>query len=115
MACILPFEDPQENATVPQAYAVLVEAHLNFETQAIIGVFRVWRSRAAYQSGKQPMQTIPVPLDPNEGGKEFFAQYGIDGAGCALGPRLRDWCIHRSKELAAAVPSEQTANDPSDV
>lgn len=107
MACVLTIDDPQDTATISNAYAVLVEAHLNFELQALIGVFKIWRSMAAYNANKEAILTISVPLKPDEGGKDFFKQFGIDGAGCQMGPNIRDWCIARSPDLAGAIPAEQ--------
>lgn len=108
MACTLTVDDPQGTSPISDAYAVLVEAHLNFELQAVIGVFKIWRSCAAYQAGKQAMLTISVPIKPEDGGKDFFQKHGIDGAGCQLGPHIRNWCISRSPQLAGAVPVAAT-------
>lgn len=109
MACTLSVEDPQGTTAISDAYAVLVEAHLNFELQALIGVFKIWRSRDAYQADKQAMLTISVPLKPEDGGKDFFNKHGIDGAGCQLGPNIRDWCINRDPQLNGAVPAESSS------
>lgn len=103
MSCSLTIEDPQGTDNISNAYAVLTEVHLNFELQAFIGVFKVWRSREAYQAERQPVTVIQVTVKPDEGGKDFFSKFGIDGAGCQLGPHIRDWCIARHPQLAGAV------------
>ena len=104
ISCAVKVDDPQETALIVDAYAVLVEAHLNFELKALIGVFKIWRSKSAYQAGKQAMLLISTPVKPEEGGKEFFSKYGIDGVSCQMGPSILDWCITYSPELANLVP-----------
>lgn len=103
MSCSLTIEDPQGTEDISNAYAVLTEVHLNFELQAFIGVFKVWRSSEAYQAGRQPMTAMQVTVKPEEGGKDFFSKFGIDGADCQLGPRVRDWCIARLPQSNNAV------------
>lgn len=103
MSFSLTIEDPQGTENISNAYGVLTEVHMNFELQAFIGVFKIWRSREAYQSGRQHVTIIQVPVKPEEGGKDFFAQRGIDGAGCQLGPHILNWCVARHPQMAGAT------------
>jgi hypothetical protein len=103
-ACTLTVDDPQDTGSVENAFAVLVEVHLNFEIQALIGVFKVWRSRQAYELKREPMTTLPIAFKPEEGGTEFFAQYGSVAQDSLLPDQLLAWCITHSPLLAGAKP-----------
>lgn len=101
-ALFLDLEDPEGTAPVINAYCVLVETHFNYETKAVVAVFKCWRSREAFEAKKKPFNAIQISLPPNEGGSEFFASHanGMD----ALKSVMISFCIDSGK-LPAKNPS----------
>lgn len=89
--------DPQDLNPVLNAFCVLVEVHLNYESQALVAGFKCWRSKTAYDAGKNPFELIRVELTPNNGGIEFFTQNNIDGANLQLGPKLLNYLLANNK------------------
>jgi hypothetical protein len=110
ISCFINVDDPQEIAKIENAYAVLMEAHLNFEMQAVIGVFKIWRSEEAYLAQKQAMAELKVPFTPDEGGKEFFECHGMDGANGVMAKNLLKWCVLKSP-IMREVDARLTAED----
>jgi hypothetical protein len=74
-ALFLDLEDPEGTAPVIDAYCVLSETHFNHETQAVVAVFKCWRSREAFEAKKKAFNAIQINLPPKEGGFDFFEQH----------------------------------------
>ena len=84
MAFEMDLNDPEEDKVVKDAYCVLVEVHMNFETQTLVGVYKCWRSKQAWQSSYRPFETFNCALESEKGGKLFFEQNGADGTNFQL-------------------------------
>jgi hypothetical protein len=85
-------DDPQDLSPVVNAFCLLVEAHISFETKAVVAVFRCWRSQQAYLSGKNAFEAIRVELAPDKGGNEFFSTHTED---LKIGPSLFRYLIKK--------------------
>lgn len=94
-------DDPQGTEPIQRAYCVLVEVHLNYELQATIGVFQCWRSKSAYEAGREAFSVLQAKFAPDEGGKLFFNE-NADIAE-KLGQALRDHSVTHSSELQGAI------------
>lgn len=100
----LDLDDPHDLEPVKQAYCVLVEAHMNFELEALVAVFKCWKSKQAFTANRKPFHIIQVPFPPEEGGKEFFQKWNTDGASAQLSTHLRNHCLlHASLAQAKGV------------
>jgi hypothetical protein len=110
MAFFIDLDDPQDIETIKEAFCVLVEVHLNYSVQAAIAVFNCWRSVAAYEANKEPFTSIKIEFAPEEGGKLFFKNQGIDGARGFLGPNLTEFALKtklKSARMAYAQKEDQ--------
>lgn len=93
VAIQLDIEDPHDLMPVKQAYCVLVEVHMNFELQALIAVFKCWKSEQAFTANRKAFRTIQVPFSPEEGGKDFFQKWDTDAASSSLSVHLKNHCL----------------------
>lgn len=107
---VLAFEmqlpDPEEDKVVPNAYCVLVEVHMNFETKTLVGVYKCWRSKQAWQSKYKPFETFNCTLESDKGGKMYFEQYGVDGAQTQLVKNLHQFYVQQNVLGAIKLPEE---------
>ena len=99
-------EDPEDTGKVEQSYCVLTEVHANFKSYTVVALFECWRSKQAFEADKQPFNTITIELEPDNGGKEYFAENGADGANMHLAPALRDFCLSKAQNLQGAKKAE---------
>jgi hypothetical protein len=106
VAVQLSVDDPHDLEPIKQAYCVLVEVHMNFELEAIVAVFKCWKSEQAFLSDRKAFHTIQVPFPPEEGGKAFFEKWGADEASVKLSEHLRNHCLLHSVLAKAKVVSE---------
>ena len=97
MVLCLNVEDPEGTAPVLNAHCVLAEVHLNYESQAVIGVFKCWRSREAFDANRKIFNTIHVVLPPKEGGTDFLAQPDTAKAAATIGTDLISFSLATGK------------------
>ena len=106
VAVQLSVEDPHDLEPIKQAYCVLVEVHMNFELEAMVAVFKCWKSEQAFLSDRKAFHTIEIPFPPEEGGKEFFEKWNTDAASIILSTHLRNHCLLHPSLAQAKVVSE---------
>jgi len=97
MSFLAKIDDPQDLTPVSNAFCVLSEVHLSFESKAVVAVVKCWRSEQAYLSGKRAFEAIRIELNPTEGGSDFFSSQGMDGANMQLGPKLLQYLLTSGK------------------
>jgi hypothetical protein len=105
-------QDPQDVAVVTDAFCVLVEVHLNFETETLACVFRVWRSEQAYLRACDSMTGFVVQVKADEGGASFFKENGVDGAQGALAEKLFEFCCKHNEVLRAGRSNLSFSDNP---
>ena len=116
MAVYLTIDDPEDVGQVQDAYCVLTEVHSNFRSKTLLVIFECWRSREAFLKGRKPFNAIKVTFEPDQGGKEYFQQYGIDGAGLHLGKAVLDFCNEHCDIIMGSKPAtgpEEVADESS--
>jgi len=86
-------EDPQDLAPLEQAYCVLSEVLMNLELEAIIVVFKCWRNEQAFLANRKSFNTIQIPFEPEEGGKEFFQNWNKTSGYLQLNDYLKQHCL----------------------
>lgn len=71
LSVICEFPDPHDLGVIPQAFCELAELHINLALNAVIAVFRVWRSQAAKQNGKPAIHSFNITLPPEDAGRDL--------------------------------------------
>ena len=107
LAFYLDVEDPEDTGVIKQAYCVLTEVHANFKTKTLLAIFECWRNRAACFADKNSFTAIQIPLEPDQGGKLYFTQHGLDGAQMHLAPSVRNFVLEHAPQLQTATPADK--------
>ena len=103
-------EDPEGLAPVENAYCTLTGVHANCKSMSLIAILECWRSRQAFEAERKSFTAIQLQFETENGGKEFFERYGVDGAGLSLGPNIKQFALERALNGAILV-DEGTTQD----
>lgn len=93
-------EDPQSTGAVENAYCVLAEVHLNYETNVVATVFKCWRSKEAHTAKRVAFNAVQIQFPADNGGKLILEQLE---AKLPFGNILRDSCL--AQDLGASRPA----------